>query len=54
MWKITVALVTQGFSDVVKLWGALLAAPFHVLADFIRQDEHGKGSHRHHTNAGAH
>jgi hypothetical protein len=50
MWKTMVAIVAEGFSDVFRVWLALLAAPFRVLIDFIRHDQHAK-ERQHHTGA---
>ncbi len=39
------ALIVDGFADVIWLYAALIAAPFRVVADFVR---HGRPRSSHH------
>ncbi len=48
------AVIIEGTSDVLKLYAALLVAPFCAVADFVRHNGRRHNHPRHSEGVGAH
>jgi hypothetical protein len=54
MSKKILALIIEGTSDVLKLYAALVVAPFCAVADFVRHNGRRHGHTRPSEGVGAH